>query len=644
MPDSATGVGCLDWAGRIGHDVLELERVMNTFPVLLGALCVYALAYRYYSSFIAAKAMALDDRRTTPAHVCPDGHNYVASPRWVLFGHHFAAIAGAGPLVGPTLAAQFGFAPGFLWILIGAVLAGCVQDFTVLVASIRHRGRSLPDIARTEISPFAGLVSMIAVLFILLVALAGLGIVVVNALSNSPWGVFTIGMTIPIAVIMGLWMFKSHAGKITVTGPSIFGVVLLIGSVIAGHWVAESGVASMLTFTPHEITILMAIYGLVASVLPVWLVLEPRDYLSTYVKLGTIAALVSGVFVVHPNIQFPNFTQYVHGGGPIIKGNLFPFLFVTIACGAISGFHALVSSGTTPKMLDKESDSRFIGYGAMIAESLVGILALIAACSLNPGDYFAINTTPQVFSHLGLTTVNLDMFSREVGEKLVGRTGGAVSLAVGMAQIFRGMPGMNRLMGYWYHYAIMFEALFILTTIDTGTRVARYVLQELISKVHKPFGNSAWLPGNLIASFLVVLSWGYLIYNGSISTLWPLFGTGNQLLATIALAVTTTFLINMGKQKYAWITAVPMCFVGVTTLTAGVLSIKNIFWPLTSKPGQEFTGYLDSILMSMFIVGVVLVVSDAVLRWIKTVNGAPAPQEAFGPPLTITGEVKMGCC
>jgi carbon starvation protein len=617
---------------------------MNTLPVLLGALCVYALAYRYYSAFIAAKALALDDRRTTPGHLYADGHNYVASPRWVLFGHHFAAIAGAGPLVGPTLAAQFGFAPGFLWLLIGAVLAGCVQDFTVLVASIRHRGRSLADVARTEISPFAGLVAMIAVLFILLVTLAGLGIVVVNALSNSPWGVFTIGMTIPIAVIMGWWMFKSHAGRITVTGPSIFGVVLLIGSVVAGHWVAQSGAAAALTFTPHEITILMAVYGLVASVLPVWLVLEPRDYLSTYVKLGTIAVLVIGVFVVHPNIKFPNFTQFVHGGGPIIKGPLYPFLFVTIACGAISGFHSLVSSGTTPKMLDKESDARFIGYGAMIAESLVGILALIAACSLYPGDYFAINTTPQVFSHLGLATVNLDMFSREVGEKLAGRTGGAVSLAVGMAQIFRGLPGMDRLMGYWYHYAIMFEALFILTTIDTGTRVARYVLQELMGKVHKPFGNSAWLPGNLITSFFVVMGWGYLIYTGNISTLWPLFGTGNQLLATIALAVTTTFLINMGKQKYAWITAVPMCFVGVTTITAGVLSIKNIFWPLTAKPGQEFTGYLDSILMTIFIVGVVLVVCDAVRRWIMTLNGSPAPQEAFGPPLTAAGEVKMGCC
>ena len=617
---------------------------MNTLPVLLGALCVYALAYRYYSAFIAAKALALDDRRTTPGHLYADGHNYVASPRWVLFGHHFAAIAGAGPLVGPTLAAQFGFAPGFLWILIGAVLAGCVQDFMVLVASVRHRGRSLADVARTEISPFAGLVAMVAVLFILLVTLAGLGIVVVNALSNSPWGVFTIGMTIPIAVIMGLWMFKSHAGKITVTGPSIFGVVFLISSVIAGHWVAQSGAASALTFTPHEITILMAIYGLVASVLPVWLVLEPRDYLSTYVKLGTIAVLVIGVFVVHPNIQFPNFTQFVHGGGPIIKGKLYPFLFVTIACGAISGFHSLVSSGTTPKMLDKETDARFIGYGAMIAESLVGLLALIAACSMYPGDYFAINTTPAVFSHLGLSTVNLDMFSREVGEKLAGRTGGAVSLAVGMAQIFRGLPGMDRLMGYWYHYAIMFEALFILTTVDTGTRVARYVLQELMGKVYKPFGNNAWLPGNLLTSFFVVLGWGYLIYTGNISTLWPLFGTGNQLLATIALAVTTTFLINMGKQKYAWITAVPMCFVGVTTITAGVLSIKNIFWPLTSKPGLESTGYLDSVLMTIFIVGVVLVVVDAVRRWILTLNGAPVPQECFGPPLTATGEVKMGCC
>lgn len=617
---------------------------MNTFPVLLGALCVYAIAYRYYSAFIAAKALSLDDRRTTAAHTFEDGHNYVPSPRWVLFGHHFAAIAGAGPLVGPTLAAQFGFAPGFLWLLVGAVLAGCVQDFVVLVASVRHKGKSLADIARTEISPFSGLVSMIAVLFILLVTLAGLGIVVVNALANSPWGVFTIGMTIPIALIMGMWMFKSGGGKIKVVGPSIFGVVCLAAAVIGGSWIAHSSAASALSFSGHQITFLMAAYGFIASVLPVWLLLEPRDYLSTYVKLGTIAVLIIGVFLVHPTIKFPAVTQFVHGGGPIIKGPLFPFLFVTIACGAISGFHSLVSSGTTPKMLDKESDARFIGYGAMICESLVGVLALIAACSMFPGDYFAINATPEVFSKLGLSTVNLDTFSREIGEKLAGRTGGGVSLAVGMAQIFRGLPGMARLMGYWYHFAIMFEALFILTTIDTGTRVARYVLQELMGKVHKPFGDNAWLPGNLVTTFVVVVAWGYLIYAGSIATLWPLFGAGNQLLATIALAVGTSFLINMGKARYAWITAAPMCFVGVTTVTAGVMAIRTIFWPLTAKPGQAFTGYLDSILMSIFITGVILVLIDAVRRWYQVLNGAPVPKEAFGPPLTATGEVKMGCC
>ena len=617
---------------------------MNTFPVLLGALCVYAIAYRYYSAFIAAKALALDDRRVTPAHAFKDGHNYVASPKWVLFGHHFAAIAGAGPLVGPTLAAQFGFAPGFLWLLVGAVLAGCVQDFTVLVASVRHRGRSMAEIARTEISPFAGLVAMIAVLFILLVTLGGLGIVVVNALSNSPWGVFTIGSTIPIALIMGVWMFKSHAGQITVTGPSIFGVVLLLSAVVGGHWFAQTPAAGALTFSPHQITFLMMAYGFIASVLPVWLLLEPRDYLSTYVKLGTIAILIVGVFIVRPDIRFPAFTQFIHGGGPIIKGTLFPFLFVTIACGAISGFHSLVSSGTTPKMLDKETDARFIGFGAMLCESLVGVLALIAATSMYPGDYFAINTTPEVFAKLGLHTVNLNIFSQEVGEKLAGRTGGAVSLAVGMAQIFKGLPGMDRLMAYWYHYAIMFEALFILTTVDTGTRVARYVLQELVGRVHKPFANTSWLPGNLVATACVVSGWGYLIYTGTISTIWPLFGTGNQLLATIALSITTTFLINMGKARYALITAIPMCFVGVTTLTAGVLSIKNIFWPLTSKPGQEFTGYLDSILMGIFILGVILVVFDAARRWIAVLHGAEPPAEAFGPPVTGKGEIKMGCC
>ncbi len=603
---------------------------MNTFPILLGTLCVFALGYRYYSAFIAAKVLVLDDRRVTPAHKYEDGHNYVPSPKWVLFGHHFAAIAGAGPLVGPTLAAQFGFAPGFLWILIGAVLAGCVHDFTVLVASVRHKGKSLADVARTEIGQAAGLVTMIALLFILLVTLAGLGVVVVNALADSPWGVFTIGWTIPIAIGMGLYMFKSTPGQIKIAGPSACGVVLLIGAVIAGHWFAASPYAGALTFNAHQITFLMMAYGFIASVLPVWFLLEPRDYLSTYMKLGTIVLLILGVFIVHPDIQFPAVTQFIHGGGPIIKGKLFPFLFVTIACGAISGFHSLVSSGTTPKMLWQETDARFIGYGAMICEGMVGVLALIAACSMYPGDYFAINTAPAVFAKLGMHTVNLDAFSAEMGEKLAGRTGGAVSLAVGMAEIFKGLPGMKTLTGYWYHYAIMFEALFILTTVDTGTRVARYVMHELLGKLHKSFTNTAWLPGNLVTSAIVVLAWGYLIYTGNISTLWPLFGTGNQLLATIALAVVTTFLVNMGKVKYAWVTAVPMCFVGVTTLTAGVLSIETIYWPLAHTPGKEFTGYLDSALMVIFITGVVIVVIEAARRCWQTLHGEKVPSEAFG--------------
>ena len=616
---------------------------MNTFPIMLATLCVFALGYRYYSAFLAAKVLVLDDRRTTPAHEFDDGHNYVPSPKWVLFGHHFAAIAGAGPLVGPTLAAQFGFAPGFLWILMGAVFAGCVHDFTVLVASIRHKGRSLAQIARSEAGPWAGLVTMIALLFILLVTLAGLGIVVVNALSNSPWGVFTIAMTIPIAILMGLLMFKTSPGQVRIAVPSVVGVVLLIASVIGGHWFAASPAAGALIFDAHQITILIAIYGFVASVLPVWFLLEPRDYLSTYMKLGTIALLIIGVFAVHPDIKFPMTTEFIHGGGPIIKGKLFPFLFVTIACGAISGFHSLISSGTTPKMLDKESDSRTIGYGAMLCEGTVAVLALIAATSMYPGDYFAINTPPAVFAKLGISTVNLDLFSQQVGEQLAGRTGGAVSLAVGMAQIFSGLPGMHTLMSYWYHYAIMFEALFILTTVDTGTRVARYVMQELIGRVHRQSANTAWWPGTIAATALVVLAWGYLIYTGNITTIWPLFGTGNQLLATIALAVCTTFLVNMGKTKYAWVTAVPMCFVAVTTLTAGVLGIRTIFWPLTHQSGKEFQGYLDSTLMSIFIIGVVLVLIETGRRCWKTLHGQPIPDEAFGEPEKEI-EVRLSCC
>lgn len=617
---------------------------MNTLPIMLFVLCVFAISYRYYSAFIAARALVLDDTRQTPAHAFSDGHNYVASPKWVLFGHHFAAIAGAGPLVGPTLAAQFGFAPGLLWIVAGAVLAGAVQDFTVLVASVRHKGQSLAEIARSEIGSFAGIVAMVAVLFILLVTLAGLGLVVVNALAHSAWGLFTIAWTVPIAIGMGLFMFRGHSvDQVKVFWPSLIGFVLLMAALVLGRPFSQSSAAGMLSLSRESITILMMIYGFVASTLPVWLLLEPRDYLSTYVKLGTVAILIIGVVFVRPDIQFPAVTDYVSGGGPIIKGKLFPFLFVTIACGAISGFHSLVSSGTTPKMLSRESDARAIGYGSMLCEAIVGVLALIAATSMHPGDYFAINTPPEVFAKLGMSTVNLEHMSREVGEVLAGKTGGGVSLAIGMAQIFSGLPGMERLLGYWFHFAIMFEALFILTTVDTGTRVARYVLQELMGKVHPPLGQQSSRTGSLLATTLVVAAWGYLIYTGNIATIWPLFGTGNQLLATIALAIVTTWLVNMGKTRYALFTAVPMLFVGVTTLCAGVLSIRDIFWPLTQQPGKQVQGFLDTGLMALFITGVVLVVFQAARRCVATMNGQPIPVDASGPPVPPEGP-KMTCC
>jgi len=623
------------------HPATPTSTRMNTLSILVIALCIYALAYRYYSAFLAAKALTLCDKRQTPAHEFRDGQNYAPTPKWVLFGHHFAAIAGAGPLVGPTLAAQFGFAPGLLWLVLGAVIAGATQDFVVLVASVRHQGKSLAEIARAEVGSFAGLVAMIAVLFILLVTLAGLGIVVVNALANSPWGVFTIGMTIPIAIGMGIAMFKGSAVRIK--GPSAVGVVLLMASLVVGRIVAASSWAHFLTFTPHQITLLLIVYGFVASTLPVWLLLTPRDYLSTYLKLGTIAVLILGIFVVHPAIQFPAFSQYVHGGGPIIGGSLFPFLFVTIACGAISGFHSLVSSGTTSKMLDRESDARMIGYGAMVAESLVGVMALIAACSMAPGDYFAINTAPAVFAKLGLHTVNLDAISAAVGEHLAGRTGGAVSLAVGMAQIFKGIPGMNQLLGYWYHYAIMFEALFILTTVDAGTRVARYVLHELAGKIWAPLGNQRSIAAGIPVAAVVVASWGSLIYTGNISTIWPLFGAGNQLLATIALSISSVFLVNMGRARYAWFTAVPAVLIGATTVTAAWMSIGRIFWPMTHNPATALQGYLDSFLMSFFVLGVVLVAIESARRIHATLHGKPLPEDACGPEVQ-KGSVPMRCC
>ena len=614
---------------------------MNSFPIIVGALCILALGYRFYSAFIAAKVLALDGRRAMPSHLFRDGHNYMLMNRWVLFGHHFAAIAGPGPLVGPVLAAQFGYAPSLLWLLFGAVLAGTVQDFVILVASVRHNGRSLPEIARAEIGPVSGFTAGIAVLFIVVVALAGLGLVVVNALAESSWGTFTIAMTIPIALVMGVYMFRLRPGS--VRGPSAAGVVALILAVVGGRWVAGSPFAGLFLFDHHQLTFLLCFYGFAASVLPVWLLLAPRDYLSAYMKVGTVVMLIAGVLIVRPDMQLPAFSPFVHGGGPVIPGQLFPFLFVTIACGAISGAHSLISSGTTPKMLGNELDARFIGYGAMLVESLVGVMALIAACSLHPGDYYAINVPPAVFKTLGLQTVDLAELSRGVGENVVGRTGGAVTLAVGMAKIFASIPGMGTLMSYWYHFAIMFEALFVLTCIDAFTRVARYLLQEFLGNFCKPFGNPAWLPGSVLTTSAIVVSWGYFIYTGSIRSIWPMFGTANQLLATVALAIATTFLVNMGKLRYAPITVVPMVFVAVTTLTAGALNIKDNFLPLANQPGQAFQGYLQSGLTVIMMVAVVVILIDSGRRCLATLRGRPIPPKAFGPAVVREG-VPQRCC
>ena len=588
---------------------------INAMPLVVGALCVMAIFYRYYHGFIAAKVAVLDDSRKTPAYTMYDGQNYYPTSRWVLFGHHFAAITGAGPLIGPVLAAQFGVLPGYLWILVGVVLAGAVHDFIIFFASVRHGGKSLAEIARIQISPLSGIVASIAILFILVVALAGLGLVVVNALSESSWGTFTIACTIPIALFMGLYMYRFRRGRIA--EGTIIGVILLILAVIFGKDIAHSSLATYFTFPKPKITLFILIYGFVASVLPVWMLLCPRDYLSSFMKIGTIAFLALGVIIVHPELKMPHITEYIYGGGPIIPGSLFPFTFITIACGAISGFHALVASGTSPKMVSKESDIRVIGFGAMLIEGFIAILALVAACSLFPGDYFAINVAPQVFETLGLNTVNLDQLSKEVGENLVGRTGGAVSLAVGMAQIFTSIPGMRHLMDYWYHFAIMFEALFILTTIDTGTRVARFMIQEFGGKIYKPFERVDHLPSAIISSALISCGWGYFVFTGSISTIWPMFGTANQLLAGIALCVGTTFIINIGKARYAWVTIIPMAFVMATTLSASWLNITDNFLPLAKRDGFAIQGYVNSLLTAVMMICAVIILIDSFRTWYK---------------------------
>jgi carbon starvation protein len=594
---------------------------MHALVPLVATLASLAVAYRYYSAFIAAKVLCLDATRTTPAHTLHDGQNYHPTNRWVLFGHHFAAITGAGPLIGPVLAMQFGYLPGLLWIVIGVCLAGAVHDFVILTASVRRNGLSLAEIARREIGPVAGLVTGFAILFIVVIAIAGLGNVVVNALSESAWGVFSIGLSIPIALLMGLHIHHVRGGSARgIREATVAGVVALLLAVILGKPFAESHYGKSLLLSKETITYLMAGYGFVASILPVWLLLCPRDYLSSFMKIGTIAALVIGTCWVNPQLQAPAISEYAASGqGPIFHGTVFPFVFITIACGAISGFHALVASGTTPKMIDRETDCRPIGYGAMLMEGLVGVVALIAAASLAPGDYYAINARPETFQQLGMSQVELGRLSQEIGESVEGRTGGGVSLAVGMAKIFDAIPGLRGLLSYWYHFAIMFEALFILTTVDTGTRVARFAVGEFIGKAIPTFRRADWLPGAIVTTLLVVGGWSYFILTQGIDTIWPMFGIANQLLAVIALSVGTSVIINSGKARYAWVTAAPMVAIAFTTVTAGILKFDEFL---------ERKATLNAALTGAMLVCTAVILASASWRWLGVWRAAHADARA----------------
>jgi len=563
---------------------------MHALTLITISLLVFALAYRYYAKFIVTKILIIDANRVTPAHTLKDGKDYDPTNRWVLFGHHFAAIAGAGPLVGPVLAAQFGFLPGYLWILIGAVLGGAVHDLVILFASVRMKGYSLTRLARKYIGKTAGVTTGIAILFIIITALAGLALVVVNALNQSAWATFTIAVTIPAALLVGVYMYKIRPGKIFEA--SLIGVSLLILGVVFGEPLSKTHFGSYFIYSKHALSIILPVYGFIASVLPVWLLLCPRDYLSSYMKIGTVFLLTAGIFIVNPKLHMPAVTNYIHGGGPIIPGKVWPFVCITIACGAISGFHSLISSGTTPKMINSEKDIRFISYGSMLVEGFVAIMALIAATVMLPGDYFAINLSPEVFHKLGFASTQLAGMEQMTGETLSGRAGGAVSLAAGMSLIFSSIPGMKQLMGYWYHFAIMFEALFILTTIDAGTRVARYILQEMIKYVNprSRWAKVNWMPSTILTSGLVTLLWGYLVYYGNISTIWPMFGVANQLLAALALSFGTVYILqHANKWYYALITFLPSIFMFVTTFTAGIENIFNNYLPSKTLQGQVNT-------------------------------------------------------
>jgi carbon starvation protein len=626
---------------------------INAMWLVLAAICSYALGYRFYSKFIAAKVLALDPQRATPSERLDNGRDFVPTNKWVVFGHHFAAIAGPGPLVGPVLAAQFGYLPGTLWILVGAVLGGCVQDFVILLFSVRRDGKSLTEMAREEVGRVGGLVAYVAVIAIIVILLGVCALVVVNALKASPWGTFTIAMTIPIALLMGVYLRRLRPGKVLET--SLLGFILVLLAIWGGRWASQTpGIGKWVTLGAPAIAILIIGYGFAASALPVWLLLAPRDYLSTFVKLGTIAMLALGIIGMRPTLHMPALTRFVDGSGPVFAGKIFPFAFITIACGAISGFHSLISSGTTPKLIRRETEARMVGYGAMMAESMVAIMAMIAACVLQPGTYFAINspagivgqapqTATTTISSWGfpVTATEMQSLARDVGEQtLFNRTGGAPAFAVGMAHIFSTSLGGRTVMALWYHFAIMFEALFILTVLDAGTRVGRFMVQDALGHIWRPLGRTSWYPSILATTALIVASWGYFLWQGvkdplgGINSLWPLFGIANQLLAAVALCVATTIIVKMGKVRYALVTLAPLAWLVSVTFTA---SWQKIFHPNprigflaharqlqtagAANARLIFNDRLDAAVTGILIAFVGLILLESVIEWTRVLSG-----------------------
>ena len=643
--------------GTLAVGVVAVRRgePINAMWLVVGAACCYALGYRFYSKFIAAKMLALDALRATPAERLQNGRDYVVTNKWVVFGHHFAAIAGPGPLVGPVLAAQFGYLPGTLWVLAGAVFAGCVQDFVILLFSVRRDGKSLTAMAKTEIGRVGGFVAYAAVMSILVILLAVAALIVVNALKASPWGTFTIAMTIPIALLMGVYLRRIRPGEVLEV--SVLGFILVMLAIWGGQWVSEHpAVAGIFTLTAPALALLIIVYGFAASAMPVWLLLAPRDYLSTFVKLGTIALLGVGIVALHPTLHMPALTRFVDGTGPVFAGKIFPFAFITIACGAISGFHSLISSGTTPKLIARETETRIVGYGAMMAESAVAVMAIIAACVMQPGVYFAINSPAGIVGQapaaaaatisgwgFPVTAADMQALAHAVGEQtLYNRTGGAPAFAVGMANIFSNSLGGQALMAIWYHFAIMFEALFILTVLDAGTRVARFMLQDALAHVYKPLGRTSWYPSILATSALVVAAWGYFLWQGvkdplgGINSLWPLFGISNQLLATVALCVATTIIVKMHRTKYVLVTLAPLAWLVAITFTAswhklfdpspriGFLAQARQLaaGPTTSETARLiFNNRLDAVVTGVLVVMVALVLLESTRQWLEILAG-----------------------